>query len=73
MIIYLIVIKVGSFCAKYMYDYGARIIGVAEHDGSIYNPNGINPYELAAHKTKTGGVKGFVNATKYWEDESAIY
>ncbi|CAK76630.1 unnamed protein product (macronuclear) [Paramecium tetraurelia] len=65
--------NVGSFCAKYMYDYGAKIIGVAEHDGSIYNPNGINPYELAAHKTKTGGVKGFVNAQKYWEDESAIY
>lgn len=56
-----------------MYDYGAKIIGVAEHDGSIYNSNGINPYELAAHKIKTGGVKGFHNAEKYWEDESAIF
>ncbi|CAD8128935.1 unnamed protein product [Paramecium sonneborni] len=40
---------------------------------SIFNPNGINPYELAAHKTKTEGVKGFANAEQYWEDESAIY
>jgi len=29
-----------------MHDYGAKLVGVAEMDGSIYNPNGINPEEL---------------------------
>lgn len=65
--------NVGSFAAKYMYDYGAKIIGVAEHDGSIYNPNGINPYELAVYKERTGGVKGFPQAEKEFTDEEAIY
>lgn len=56
-----------------MYDYGAKIIGVAEHDGSIYCPGGLNPYELAIHKEKTGGVKGFHGVESEFNDESAIY
>ena len=29
-----------------MQAYGAKIIGVAEQDGSIYDPNGIDPEDL---------------------------
>lgn len=56
-----------------MYDYGAKIIGVAEHDGSFYNPEGINPYELSTYKQRVGGIKGFHNANEEWSDETAIY
>jgi len=41
---------------------GAKLIGVAERDGSIYNPGGIDPDHLLAHINKKNGVKGFPNA-----------
>ena len=38
--------NVGYYTSKYMVEYGAKLIGVAEADGSVYNINGINPDEL---------------------------
>lgn len=37
---------VGYYAAHFLHHYGAKLIGVAEFDGSIYNPEGINPDEL---------------------------
>jgi glutamate dehydrogenase (NAD(P)+) len=34
--------NVGYWASKYFTEEGSRLIGVAEIDGSIYNPNGIN-------------------------------
>jgi len=35
--------NVGFYAAKYMTESGAKLTGVVEYDGSIYNPNGIDP------------------------------
>ncbi len=56
-----------------MVNYGAKLIGVAEYDGSIYNPNGIDPEDLQNYKLRKNGIKGYPKAGQYWEDESAIY
>jgi glutamate dehydrogenase (NAD(P)+) len=37
---------VGYYAAKYMCAYGAKLVGVAEWDGSIYDENGFDPDEL---------------------------
>lgn len=34
--------NVGYWASKYFTEEGSKLIGVAEHDGSIYNPEGIN-------------------------------
>ncbi|CAD8118936.1 unnamed protein product [Paramecium sonneborni] len=64
---------VGYYAAKYMCAYGAKLVGVAEWDGSIYEENGIDPDELQAFKEQRKGVKGFPKASEYHEDESVIY
>jgi glutamate dehydrogenase (NAD(P)+) len=35
--------KVGYYASKYLAEYGAKLIGVAEVAGSMFNPNGIDP------------------------------
>jgi len=55
-----------------MHNDGAKLVGVVERDGSLYNKDGINPDELKAYITKTGGVIGFPSATVY-KDDSVFY
>ena len=45
-----------------MVNYGAKLIGVAEYDGSIYNPNGIDPEDLQNYKMRKNGIKGYPKA-----------
>merc|ERR1712048_891835 len=64
--------NVGYWAAKFMHNDGANLVGVVERDGSVYNPDGINPDELKAHIAKTGGVAGFTGGTVY-TDDTAFY
>ena len=34
----------------FYFRHGAKCVGVIEHDGSIYNPQGINPADLEDYK-----------------------
>jgi glutamate dehydrogenase (NAD(P)+) len=54
--------NVGSNAAKIMSDKGYRIIGIAEYDGGLFNPNGIDACALIEYRQRNGSVLGFKGA-----------
>jgi glutamate dehydrogenase (NAD(P)+) len=54
--------NVGSNAAKLMADKGYKIIGIAEYDGGLVNPNGIDVCALIDYRQRNGSVLGFKGA-----------
>lgn len=63
--------NVGLHSARYLHRVGAKIIGVLEIDGALYNPDGIDPKLLEDHFVSTGSIKGFSNAKA--ADDNLLY
>jgi glutamate dehydrogenase (NAD(P)+) len=61
--------NVGSNSAKLLYQKGYTILGIAEWDGALYNPNGIDIPALLEHRKKTGTIHGFREAEAADKDE----
>jgi len=51
--------NVGYHAAKFFREGGAKLVCLAEHDGAVYNDNGLNEEEVFQYKKKTGSIKGF--------------
>ncbi|MEX1062511.1 MAG: glutamate dehydrogenase [Balneolaceae bacterium] len=54
--------NVGFHTAKYLVEGGARMVGLAEIEGSVYNPDGIDFDKLIAYRQEKGTVVGFEGA-----------
>jgi len=54
--------NVGSNSAKLLRQKGYTVIGIAEWDGALYNPNGIDVPALIQHRKETGSITGFKEA-----------
>lgn len=52
---------VGYWASKFLVEKGAKIVGVQEFDGCIYNPNGIDVEALRKHINEQKTTKGFVD------------
>lgn len=55
--------NVGYHAAKFFYDNGAIIVGLAEYEGGIYNANGLDLYKVVEHRKATGSILNFAGAT----------
>jgi glutamate dehydrogenase (NAD(P)+) len=54
--------KVGVAAAKYLTNLGAKVVGVADSRGAVYNPRGLNWVDVSIHKRKTRSVQGYSQA-----------
>lgn len=45
-------------CARLLHDEGYRIVGLSDSMSAIYDPDGMDPYAVMDHKTRTRGLAG---------------
>ena len=57
--------NVGYYAAKFLQEGGAAIVGVAEQNGAIHNPKGLDVEKVAAHRSETGSILNFPGATTH--------
>jgi glutamate dehydrogenase (NAD(P)+) len=51
--------NVGGGTVELLHQQGCMIVGVSDVKGGVYNPNGLTPQGLRAHRDKTGSVVGY--------------
>src|SRR5258708_29492535 len=54
--------NVGSNAARLMKEHGYKIIGIAEKDGGLFNPNGIDIHQLVEYKRRNDTLLAFRGA-----------
>jgi glutamate dehydrogenase (NAD(P)+) len=54
--------KVGYWAAKTCHEAGANIVGIAERDGALADPRGLDPDAVRRHRTATGSILDFPGA-----------
>ena len=62
--------NVGYNSAKYLEQFGAIIVGIAEYEGAVYNSDGLNVEELLQYRKATGSILGFKGAEKEFKNSA---
>ena len=65
--------NVGFHAAKYLEEEGdAKIVGIAEYEGAIYNPDGLNVESVVAHRKETGSILNYEGAQNIENSAEAL-
>jgi len=64
--------NVGYHAAKFIQEGGGVLIGLAEYEGAIYNPDGLDLEAVVAHRRETGSILDFPEATNIPETAKAL-
>ncbi|MDB5202528.1 MAG: Glu/Leu/Phe/Val dehydrogenase [Ferruginibacter sp.] len=64
--------NVGYHSAKFFREAGAKVIGLAEYEGAIFNAEGLNEEDVFQHRKKTGSILNFPGATNLVKNTDAL-
>lgn len=64
--------NVGYHAAKFLQEGGAVLVGLAEYEGAIHDPRGLDLEKVVAHRKETGSILGFPEATDLPESRDAL-
>jgi glutamate dehydrogenase (NAD(P)+) len=64
--------NVGYFAAKFFQAGGAIIVGLAESEGAIANPDGLDVESVMAHRRERRSINGFPGATDLARRDDAL-
>ena len=64
--------NVGYHAAKYFQQAGAKIIALAEYEGSIWSDNGLDVDAVFEHRKTTGSILNFPGASNFSKNTDAL-
>ena len=64
--------NVGYHASKFFREGGAKVIAIAEYEGAIMNPDGLNEEEVFQHRKKTGSILNFPGALNLANSNDAL-
>jgi len=64
--------NVGYHCAKFFREHGAKVIALAEYEGAITNPEGLNEEEVFKHRNTTKSILNFPGAKNLATNSDAL-
>lgn len=64
--------NVGYHTAKFFQEAGAKIVGLAEFEGAIYNNDGLDIDAVFAHRQATKSILNFKGATNFAKNTDAL-
>lgn len=64
--------NVGYHAAKYLEEAGAVLVGLAEYEGAITNPKGLDLEKVVAHRQETESILNFPGATNIEKSADAL-
>ena len=65
--------NVGYYAAKFLQEAGGVLVGLAEWEGAISNPKGLDVDDVVKFRTETKKITGFPGATSHARSEEALF
>ncbi len=64
--------NVGYYVSKFLQEGGALIVGLAEYEGAIYNPKGLDLEKVVKHRTENKSILNYPGATNITRTTEAL-
>jgi glutamate dehydrogenase (NAD(P)+) len=63
---------VGYHTAKFFQEHGAKIVGLSEYEGAIYNLDGLDVDKVVEHRKAKGSILNFPGSTNFTKNTDAL-